>query len=675
MHDRLDARQEVEQQYQRIVELATEGIWTADVDSVTTFVNPAMARMLGYTPDEMIGRPAVDFLDEAGKIALAERTERRRLGFTDRNQDFMFVHREGHPVWTMVSATPLTGPTGEHAGSLALITDITQRREAEEALVTSERRFRAVVQNATDVVNIADTEGVMTYTSPSMERVLGYAPQELIGTQARDLMHPDDVERVEQTVAEQWAGGKEEPIEYRVRHRDGSWRIVNALIVNLFDEPTIEGVVGTMWDVTEQVETKAALALTLERYAALARYATDLVTVSGPDGLVQYLSPSVQWILGYEPEELIGTSPAAVIHPEDAASISKAILESATEGTDPPLITYRVRHRDGSWRTLESTTTNLLDEPSVCGMVTNSRDVTERRVAEQKAAQLTAILEASNEVVVLSDPSGQVVYANRAARHLLGEQEHQQTSELSSPSTRERLRTEIMPIVRDQGVWSGELELVGRDGVSVPVAGTVQAHHDEDGKLELVSTIAHDISELKTAQRRLEHEATHDALTGLANRVLFREMGERAIARASRSHEALAVLFLDLDGFKLVNDSFGHDVGDQLLAQVALRLRDAVRMGDTVARLGGDEFVVLCEHPGSEEEVVQLSQRLIALVSQPFWIQGHEVRVGASVGIAHRMENDSGIADLIREADIALYRAKHEGRGRAEMFDDSIREH
>jgi diguanylate cyclase (GGDEF)-like protein len=133
------------------------------------------------------------------------------------------------------------------------------------------------------------------------------------------------------------------------------------------------------------------------------------------------------------------------------------------------------------------------------------------------------------------------------------------------------------------------------------------------------------------------------------------------------------VLFLDLDGFKLINDSFGHDVGDQLLSRVALRLRDSVRTGDTVARLGGDEFVVLCEHPGSEEEMIELSERLIAVISQPFRIHGHdELRVGASVGIAHRTENEAGMTDLIREADIALYRAKHEGRGRTEVFDSSL---
>ena len=187
-----------------------------------------------------------------------------------------------------------------------------------------------------------------------------------------------------------------------------------------------------------------------------------------------------------------------------------------------------------------------------------------------------------------------------------------------------------------------------------------------------IATVAHDISELKAAQRRLEFDATHDALTGLPNRALFREIGDRAVARASRISESLAVLFLDLDGFKLVNDSYGHDTGDMLLGQVARRLREAVRAGDFVARLGGDEFVILCEHPRNEQQMLELSTRIIEMVSQPFVIDDTAVRVGVSVGIAFSKGSDAGIAELIRDADVALYRAKNEGRGRAQLFDETL---
>jgi len=199
----------------------------------------------------------------------------------------------------------------------------------------------------------------------------------------------------------------------------------------------------------------------------------------------------------------------------------------------------------------------------------------------------------------------------------------------------------------------------------------VQVLHDEQGNVSRIATVAHDITDLKAAQRRLEFEATHDSLTGLPNRALFREIGERAIARAGRTDEELAVLFLDLDGFKLVNDSYGHDVGDVLLGTVARRLRDTVRAGDTLARLGGDEFVILCEHPRGEVAMLELSHRIIDAVSQPATIEGYEVQVGLSIGIAFSRGADKGVVDLIRDADVALYRAKHQGRGRAEVYEDA----
>ena len=210
--------------------------------------------------------------------------------------------------------------------------------------------------------------------------------------------------------------------------------------------------------------------------------------------------------------------------------------------------------------------------------------------------------------------------------------------------------------------------MVGHAG-TVPIAATVQAYYDETRRIARIATIAHDISDLKAAQQRLEYEATHDLLTGLPNRAMFREIGERALARATRTGEPVAVLFLDLDGFKMVNDSFGHDAGDRLLAQVARRLREAVRLGDTVARLGGDEFVILCEQPHNEEQMVELSNRLIDVTSEPFRLEEESVSVGASVGIAYGAGEDSGVGEMIREADIALYQAKRNGRGRAEVFD------
>src|SRR5260370_5753759 len=316
-------------------------------------------------------------------------------------------------------------------------------------------------------------------------------------------------------------------------------------------------------------------------------------------------------------------------------------------------------------------TTNLVHEPSIAGFVTNARDITERHAAERRAAQLTEVLEQSNEVIVLSDPSGDLVYANRRAREFLGLDGANNVSELSSIESRERLRTEIMPFVRRHGLWNGEVYLRSADSTEVPMVATLQAHR-EDGEIVLISTIAHDITELKKTQHRLHHEATHDPLTALPNRALFIEVGEQALGRGARYQATTAVMFLDLDGFKDVNDSLGHDAGDRLLVERARRLPVAVRAGDLVAGMGGDEFCILCERVSDLDEVRDLGQRLIDAVRAPLRLHGREVQIGTSIGIALDSTGDEMIGSLIRDADVALYPAKHNGRGRTEAFSPPI---
>ena len=532
----------------------------------------------------------------------------------------------------------------------------------EDALRASEARYRLLFDASRDAVFLTDVETFeIVDANPAAAALYGWTCQQLTGMLATDLSADPPA------TARAIAGAARDTTTVRRRHRrmDGT-EFEAEIAYGSFDLEGRALVVAVIRDVTERARAEA-------KFRALVEQSSDVVLVLDERAILTYASPSIARLLGYEPEAVVGRPASDFVHADDlesvAAEIARVLGAPGTYGE----ITYRAIHTDGSSRTFDAVGRNRLDDPAVRGIVVNARDVTDRRAAERRAAELTEILEASNEVVVLSDPGGAVVYANQAARTLLGAREHQHVSALSSPGSRERLRLEIMPTVHRRGVWSGELELIGRAG-SLPVAATIQAHHDDTGHVERVATIAHDISELKAAQGRLEYEATHDLLTGLPNRALFREIGERAIARTARTGETLAVLFLDLDGFKLVNDSFGHDTGDRLLAQVARRLREALRLADTIARLGGDEFVMLCEQPESREHMLDLSQRLIGVVSEPFRPGDKDISIGASIGIAFGTAGESAIGELIREADIALYRAKHDGRGRAEVFDPSLLE-
>lgn len=546
--------------------------------------------------------------------------------------------------------------------------DVTERLIAEEELRGSQDRFRALVQHSRDLIVVLDDQGRIEYSSPSVERSLGLSPDEVKGIEGLTLVHPDDVELAATLLFEMLAEpGATREIQMRLRHRDGSYRTVHSIGESRLHDPAVHGIVLNIRDITDRAEAERELRWVQERFRSLVQHASDVITVVDADARISYASPSMAHVLGYDPAEVIGTHALDLIHPDDRDKVVAASASAIDEGA-PATVEYRTLTKSGEIRVFEAITTDLTGEPSVAGFVTNARDVTDRRAAERQAQRLIEVLEKSNEVVVLSDPSGRLVYANPRAQEFLGLGDDHDVGELSSFESRQRLREEIMPLVRTHGLWTGELTLRTSDGNDVPVIATLQAHR-EDSEIVLISTLAHDITDLKRAQHRLEYEATHDALTGLPNRSLFLEVGEQALGRAQRHGSTTAVLFLDLDGFKEVNDSLGHDAGDRVLVEIGRNLRVSVRTGDLVARLGGDEFCVLCENVESREEMLELGQRICNTMALPMSAHGREVKLGASIGVAFDTGGVDKIGNLLRQADVALYRAKRAGGYRVELAD------
>jgi len=406
---------------------------------------------------------------------------------------------------------------------------------------------------------------------------------------------------------------------------------------------------------------------------ALFEHSTDIVTILEADGTWRSTNAAGARVLGWPPDHDPGARGfLTYVHEDDRHLVAGAFADILAGGRDPEKpVVLRVEAADGTWHHLETRARDLRDDPIIAGIVVTSRDVTEQVVAQERVQLLSRVLEASQEIVTLCDPNGRVLYANTIARKEYGVTIGDMPVEMMKavfPSEDAQLESDVLPTLRRDGVWSGEMMLKNRSGVDVPVAVTLQVHRVQGGDTEIISTIAHDISELKSTQAQLEHQATHDPLTGLPNRPLFQELGEQALARSDRYGTTVAVLFLDLDRFKPVNDSFGHTAGDELLVQIAARLRGSVRRGDVVARFGGDEFVVLCEHPAGQSEMLELARRLIDAMSEPVEVSGVVASVGASVGIAIGGGGRVTIDTLIRDADAALYQAKEDGRGRAILF-------
>ncbi len=393
-------------------------------------------------------------------------------------------------------------------------------------------------------------------------------------------------------------------------------------------------------------------------FRSLVENARDVIHVINPDRTTRYVTPSVQRLLGWDPEELIGRSVLEFLHPADTERAMAELRAGRLKpGTGIP-IEVRVRHKDGEWRTFEGVARNLVDDPTVRGIVVNSRDVTDRRRREEQIRRLAAIPQESPNPILECDLGGNPIYLNPAAERLLVE------LRLNDPLA-------LLPADHAQTVNGCVQSGTGARGVETAVGSRVFAwtYHPHPA-LGAVHVFGEEVTERKRVEDRLLHHALHDPLTGLPNRHLFMERLGRALHRF-HGHEGglFAVLFLDLDRFKVVNDSLGHHVGDELLQVIAERLRASVRLSDTVARFGGDEFAVLLEELESADEATVIAGRLGQAVAAPVNLGGYEVFTTASIGIALCSSGLDRPEYLLRNADVAMYRAKGSGTSGYEVFD------
>lgn len=389
---------------------------------------------------------------------------------------------------------------------------------------------------------------------------------------------------------------------------------------------------------------------------------SDLLVAYGSDGRIAYASSAVSRALGWGTDELVGTDGMHLVHPDDRSDLATALVGIAGDDYVPQQV-FRVQHRDGGWHYMEARATNHLDDPEVEAILVSLRDVTDRieteAAARQQDQRYRHLVESTTDAVLIHHDDV-VVHANRAAANLFG---------TSDPDRLAGLPLDAL-VAEDPGA-SGEQRLLRLDGRSLD-AEITSIPTVWDG-LPATQMLARDITDRREKDLHLLHQATHDPLTGLPNRSLLNDRLEHATARAVRTRRAFAVLFVDLDRFKVVNDTLGHEVGDELLRQIAGRLTEAVRPGDTVARLGGDEFVVIVEDLLVADTVDLVVERIQDGFAQPFSISDRDCLINASIGVLVTAEGDDPRA-LLRDADAAMYTAKTQGRGRAVRFDASLRE-
>ena len=357
------------------------------------------------------------------------------------------------------------------------------------------------------------------------------------------------------------------------------------------------------------------------------------------------------------------------VHPEDVGLVDEMATAIAAGRRTSSRI--QVVHPSLGARDIRVLAAPMTDrDGALIGAAITLQDVHEELDNRRKLEQFRSIADSTSDIIGIASLRPHADYLNPAGRHFFGTERISldEIAQFVPPEYHELLFDEVLRVVADGGSWSGELELLDRHGRRRSTSAVVLGLYDEQQQIESFAVIYRDIEDRKALESKLVFEAGHDLLTGLPNRQqLFETLSESLAAG-----EPVAVLFGDLDGFKVVNDSLGHGVGDELLRSVASRLVDSARASDLVGRLGGDEFVVVCREELAPEAAMSIAQRFIDVVRQPIHIAGREHVVSMSIGIAIGGEGSTA-SELVQQADLAMYSAKRTGRRRVAVFDREMR--
>ncbi|MPY93100.1 MAG: EAL domain-containing protein [Acidimicrobiia bacterium] len=598
-------------------------------------------------------------------------------------------------------------------------------------------RAEQILNFAGEGVYTTDAAGRCTFVNEAAARMLGTDVHLLLGANVHDTHHvPTGVAgvagaacRVCTPVA---SGGLSRGEDQQFTRGDGAQFTVEYTTTSMYENGELVRIV-TFNDITERKRAEAALRESELKFRAVAQTANDAIVSADANGDIIAWNRGAQLVFGYEEAEVLAKPLTMLMPPEFREAHNRgmgrflASRQAKVIGTTVEVAGLR---KDGTTFPVELSLAHWEQGPDTyfTGIL---RDISERKQAEVALAREVSYVQLLESVAVAaneaSDSSEALQFAvSRISAHtgwpvghvyLVDDQEKVPLvpSEIwhvaeGTPFEEFRRVTQRTPLPRGVGLpgrvlatgqpaWISDVTedanfprartaqalgmragfafpvLVGREVAAVLEFFTAEALEPNESMSEVMGQIGTQLGrviERERAEARLTHHALHDHLTGLPNRVLFLDRLALALERTKR-HAGVAVLFLDLDRFKLVNDSLGHEAGDHLLVAVASRLKSVIRSGDTVARFGGDEFVVVCENLASEEDAAGAAERLREALSAPFLADGNEVFITVSIGIAVADGADATPSALLRDADSALYRAKDEGRARHELFTEAMR--
>lgn len=675
-----EALKQKEEFLQLVLDNIPQYICWKDRNSVYLGGNRNNARLAGFdSPDELVGKTDYDLPWKKEESEFFRECDRRVME-NDKAEYHIIesIHKaNGVLAWLDTSKIPLHDEKGNVVGILVTIEDITERKQAEEALRKSEATNRALVNAIPDMMLRIRSDGTFVDFKPAKDWPPLLSTEAFLGKKIGEVMPNEVAQQAMYCLEKTLQTGDIESFEYQLE-KDGNICNYEARHIAIGEDE----ILSIVRDITDRKQMEEALRSSEERYRRIVETTSEGVCIIDADNKATFANNRMAQMLGYQLSEIIGMSVFDLIHEADreraAANLERRRL-GIEESHD-----LKFRHKDGSYLWALISASPIFDRSGqYVGALKMVTDITERKQAEEAVIQSRQMLQ-----LVIDNIPQFIFWKDRNSVYLGCNRNFAEVAGLASPDNIVGLTDYDLPWRKEETEFFRECDrrvmeinspeyhiiepLRQADGKESWVDTNKIPLHDAGGNVVGILATYEDITERRLAQETIQYQATHDLLTGLPNRRLFNEKLLLALENVRETGNILAVMFLDLDRFKTINDTLGHAVGDRLLEDVAARLKGCLRCDDILARWGGDEFTLLLPQIVDVEDAAKIAQRILEVLHPAFDLDGHQLHITSSIGIALSPCDGLEIETILKNADAALYRAKEQGRNNYQFYNAAM---
>ena len=668
---------ESERKFRDAFDLVGIGLTQVDRNGRFSMVNRRFCEMLGYSKEELIGRSFVDIShpdDQTPDVATIEKASNNSQAVPTGEQ--RYIRKDGSVLWAQRSGVVVRNANGEPAYALGSIEDVSQFHASQESLKALNVSLRAIVETSPLAIYLLTPKGTVTLWNPAAEKMFGFKEKDVLGkvSPLEPRGDKDETSRVRISVL---AGQEINNFESARNRADGSTVEVSFSAAPLRDERNqIIGSLVTCADITSLKNTTRALDQQLHFMKELLEVIPNPIFYRAANGPYLGFNRAYEDFFGINRADWVGKT-LAQMHPVEVAERcenedAESLLTDNTQAIETTLVDRNGRSRNVV-KQMNRFTSPDGKPAGVIGVLTDITDFRQAELALRATeGRFQALTESAMDIVTVLDRDGVICYQSPSVLHLLGYEPADMIGrsqfDFVDRADVDMLRGSFQKLV-DGGAMDRpiEFQVRRRDG-QMRILESIGKNCLDISAVQGVIVNTRDVTDRRAVEDRIQHLAYHDALTGLPNRSLIQDRISQAIVYSERSSERFAVMFIDIDNFKNINDTLGHDSGDLLLRNIATRLKDSVRTHDTIARQGGDEFIVLLTELQGHRGATLVAQKILDTLRAPFDLGGALQHVSGSIGIALFPDDGVDASTLLKNADTAMFHGKALGKNTYQFF-------